>query len=57
MGLLNSLRKYCIMKKVRDSANDSEKKKSDQEQMKKEIHQFVSKENYEQNQKFDKSKD
>ncbi len=31
MGLLNSLRKYCIMKKVRDSANDSEKKKSDQE--------------------------
>jgi hypothetical protein len=24
MGLLNSLRKYCIMKKVRDSANDSE---------------------------------
>jgi hypothetical protein len=24
MGLLNSLRKYCIMKKVRDGANDSE---------------------------------
>ena len=35
------------MKKVRDNANDSEKKKSDQEQMKKEIHQFVLKENYE----------
>ena len=47
MGLLNSLRKYCIMKKVRDSANDSEKKKSEQEQMKKETHQFVLKENYE----------
>lgn len=31
MGLLNSLRKYCIMKKVRDSADDSEKKKLDQE--------------------------
>jgi len=25
MGLLNSLRKYCIMKKVRDRADDSEK--------------------------------
>jgi len=24
MGLLNSLRKYCIMKKVRDNANNSE---------------------------------
>jgi hypothetical protein len=31
MGLMNSLRKYCIMKKVRDSANESDKKKSDQE--------------------------
>ena len=31
MGLMNSLRKYCIMKKVRDSADESEKKKSDQE--------------------------
>lgn len=26
MGLLNSLRKYCIMKKVRDSADDSDEK-------------------------------
>ena len=26
MGLLTSLRKYCIIKKVRDQANDSEKK-------------------------------
>ncbi len=26
MGLLNSLSKYCIMKKVRDKANDSEEK-------------------------------
>jgi len=31
MGLMNSLRKYCIMKKVRDSADESDKKKSDQE--------------------------
>ncbi len=31
MGLLNSLRKYCIMKKVRDRADDSEKKSSEQE--------------------------
>ena len=53
MGLLNSLRKYCIMKKIRDSANDSENKKSEQEQMKKGTHQFVIKENYEQDKKFD----
>lgn len=31
MGLLNSLRKYCIMKKVRDRADEPDKKKSDQE--------------------------
>jgi len=24
MGLMNSLRKYCIMKKVREKANDAE---------------------------------
>lgn len=30
MGLLNSLRKYCVMKKVRDSADDSKKNKSEQ---------------------------
>lgn len=28
MGLLTSLRKYCIIKKVREKANDSEKKES-----------------------------
>ncbi len=26
MGLLNSLSKFCIMKKVRDKANDSDEK-------------------------------
>ncbi len=57
MGLLNSLRKYCIMKKVRDSANDSEKKKLEQEEMKEESHQLDLKENYEQDEKFDESKD
>lgn len=31
MGLLNSLRKYCVMKKVRDRANESDKKKSKQD--------------------------
>ena len=31
MGLLNSLRKYCIMKKVRDRADEPEQnKKSDE---------------------------
>lgn len=29
MGLLNSLRKYCVMKKVRDSANEDDKKKTE----------------------------
>ena len=57
MGLLNSLRKYCIMKKVRDSANDSEKKKVEQEEMKEESHQLDLKENYEQDEEFDESKD
>ena len=57
MGLLNSLRKYCIMKKVRDSANDSEKKKLEQEEMKEESHQLDLKENYEQDEEFDESKD
>ena len=28
MGLMDSLRKYCIMKKVRDQADDSEKEES-----------------------------
>ena len=57
MGLLNSLRKYCIMKKVRDSTNDSEKKKLEQEEMREESHQLDLKENYEQDEKFDESKD
>ncbi len=57
MGLLNSLRKYCIMKKVRDSANDSEKKKLEQEEMREESHQLDLKENYEQDEEFDESKD
>jgi len=29
MGLMDSLRKYCIMKKVRDQADDSEKDESE----------------------------
>ena len=57
MGLLNSLRKYCIMKKVRDSANDSEKKKIEQEEMREESHQLDLKENYEQYEEYDESKD
>lgn len=57
MGLLNSLRKYCIMKKVRDGANDSEKKKLEQEEMREETHQLDLKENYEQDEEFDESKD
>ena len=57
MGLLNSLRKYCIMKKVRDSVNDSEKKKLEQEEMREESHQLDLKENYEQDEEFDESKD
>jgi len=34
MGLLNSLRKFCIMKKVRDRADDSEEKESEQDESK-----------------------
>ncbi len=29
MGLLNTLSKFCIMKKVRDKANDSEEKETE----------------------------
>lgn len=29
MGMLNSLRKYCVMKKVRDSADEKDKKKTE----------------------------
>lgn len=45
------------MKKVRDSADDSEKKKAEQEEMKEEAHQLDLKENYEQDEEFDESKD
>ncbi|MCE9617972.1 MAG: hypothetical protein K8Q88_06400 [Nitrosarchaeum sp.] len=45
------------MKKVRDGANDSEKKKLEQEEMREETHQLDLKENYEQDEEFDESKD
>lgn len=45
------------MKKVRDSADDSEKKKLEQEEMREESHHLDLKENYEQDEEFDKSKD
>ena len=57
MGLLNSLRKYCVMKKVRDKATDSEKKEFEQEEMKEEAHQLDLKEGYEQDEDYDESKD
>ena len=57
MGLLNSLRKYCVMKKVRDKAADSEKKEFEQEEMKEEAHQLDLKEGYEQDEDYDESKD
>jgi hypothetical protein len=57
MGLLDSLRKYCVMKKVREKSTDSEKKKSEQEEMKEEQHQLDLKENYESDEEFEESKD
>ncbi len=57
MGLLDSLRKYCVMKKVREKSTDSEKKKSEQEEMKEEQHQLDLKENYERDEEFEESKD
>ena len=57
MGLLDSLRKYCVMKKVREKSTDSGKKKSEQEEMKEEQHQLDLKENYESDEEFEKSKD
>ncbi len=57
MGLLDSLRKYCVMKKVREKSTDSEKKKFEQEEMKEEQHQLDLKENYESDEKYDESKD
>ncbi len=57
MGLLDSLRKYCVMKKVREKSIDSEKKKFEQEEMKEEQHQLDLKENYESDEEFEDSKD
>lgn len=64
MGLLDSLRKYCIVKKVRESATDSKKKETDKEmkdaereEMKEEQHQLDLKENYESDEEYDESKD
>ncbi|NQV40036.1 MAG: hypothetical protein HQ505_05800 [Nitrosopumilus sp.] len=64
MGLKKILSKFCIMKKVRDKANESESdaKKSEniaseQEEMKEEQHELDLKENYESDEKYDESKD
>ena len=57
MGLLDSLRKYCAMKKVREKSTDSEKKKSEQEEMKEKQHQLDLKKNYESDEEFEESKD
>ena len=57
MGLLDSLRKYFAMKKVREKSTDSEKKKSEQVEMKEEQHQLDLKKNYESDEEFEESKD
>ncbi len=64
MGLRKILGKFCVMKKVRDKANepennskDSENRASEQEEMKEEQHQIDLKENYEADEKYDDSKD
>ncbi len=57
MGLLDSLRKYCALKKVREKSTDSEKKKFEQEEMKEEQHQLDLKKNYESDEEFEESKD
>ncbi len=57
MGLLDSLRKYCVMKKVREKSTDSEKKKFEQEEMKEETHQLDLKESYEQDEEYEESED
>jgi len=56
MGLLDSLRKYFAMKKVREKSTDSEKKKSEQVEMKEEQHQLDLKKNYESDEEFEESK-
>ena len=65
MGLLNTIRKYCVMKSVREKAKDEEPKKelqkewkkTEQEEMKEESHQIDLKEGYEQDEEYDKSKE
>lgn len=63
MGLLDSLRKYCIVKKVRESTTDSKKETNkemidaEREEMNEEQHQLDLKENYESDEKYDASKD
>jgi len=64
MGWKKTLSKFCIMKKVRDKANEpesnvknSENMASEQEEMKEEQHELDLKENYESDEKYDESKD
>jgi hypothetical protein len=64
MDWKKTLSKFCIMKKVRDKANepennskDSENKASEQEEMNEEQHQIDLKENYESHEKYEDSKD
>ncbi|MBC8515716.1 MAG: hypothetical protein H8D31_00525 [Nitrosopumilus sp.] len=64
MGWKKTLSKFCIMKKVRDKANEpednskkSENIASEQEEMKEEQHQIDLKENYESDEKYEDSKD
>ncbi len=64
MGLRKTLSKFCIMKKVRDKANEpenntneSENRASEQEEMREEQHQIDLKENYEADEKYEDSKD
>ncbi len=65
MGLFNTLRKYCVMKSVREKTKDEESKKelekkwkkTEQEEMKEESHQADLKEGYEQDEKYEKSEE
>jgi len=64
MGWKKTLSKFCVMKKVRDKANEpesnakkSENIASEQEEMREEQHELDLKENYESDEKYDESKD
>ena len=64
MGWKKTLSKFCIMKKVRDKANEpendaknSENIASEQDEMKEEQHELDLKENYESDEKYEESKD